>query len=87
MPNQVTQLQEQVARLQSDLNALNAEFYKNNFTSNQDFSKYCSFNGRLKVPHFTATPAVGVVGEIIEVGGVLYVCSAANTWTKVGTQS
>lgn len=74
-------------RLWADFKALSEEFYRNNFSARQDFVKYSNFTTRLKVPHYSATPSTGEVGEIIEVGGKLYVCSAANTWTIVGTQS
>ena len=87
MNDPLKQLQDSVKQLQSDLQALNAEYYNGNFSNTQDFNKTCNFNARLKVPIFTATPATGVIGELICVSGILYVCSAANTWTKVGVQS
>lgn len=85
--NDLKQLQDQIAKLQSDLQSLSSEYHNGNFSGSQDFNKYASFNARLKVPVFTADPATGVVGEIICVGGKLKVCSAANVFTIVGTQS
>lgn len=79
--------QEQIDALRRDLNQLKAEFYKNNFASSQDFNKYCRFNSTLKVPHYSSAPATSNVGEIIEVGGKLYISTAVDTWTVVGTQS
>lgn len=87
MDNQVKQLQDQVAKLQQDLRAINDEFYKNNFTARQDFNKASSFTTRLKVPHYASAPTTAEVGEIIEVSGKLYICSSANTFSLVGTQT
>lgn len=81
------EIQKQLNQLRKDFDALNEEFYRNNFSAQQDFNKKSNFVTRLKVPHYASTPATGEVGEVIEVGGKLYVCSAANTWTIVGTQS
>lgn len=83
MPND---LQLQINRLQAQLELLSAEYHLNNFASSQDVNKYTRYNTRLKVPHYATAPAICEVGEIIEVGGKLKVCSAANTYTTVGTQ-
>lgn len=84
MPND---LQLQVNELKRQLEALSGEYYSNNFTGSQDFQKYSRFNTRLQVPTLAATPATCEVGEVCCVSGKLRVCSAANTWTIVGTQS
>lgn len=84
MPNDT---QTQINKLAKDLADLTEEFYRNNFSSSQDFQKYSRFNTRLKVPHYASTPAKCEVGEICEVSGKLRICSAANTWTIVGTQT
>jgi hypothetical protein len=84
MPNDI---QNQIIELKKELDALTAEYYTNNFTGSQDFNKYSRFNTRLKVPSYASLPAVCEVGEICESGGKLRICSAANTWTIVGTQS
>lgn len=76
-------LQEQIDVLRADLEALNQEVYRNNFSSHQDFNKTSNFTTRLKIPHYDTVPIVGEVGEIIEVGGVLLICSSANTFTVV----
>ena len=78
---------EEIKKLQADIKALNDEFYSNNFISNQDFNKYVRFNTRLKVPHYDSLPNTCEVGEIAESAGKFRICSAANTWTIVGTQS
>lgn len=75
--------QTQIDVLRADLDALNNEFYLNNFSSHQDFNKTSNFTTRLKIPHYDTVPIVGEVGEIIEVGGVLLICSSANTFTVV----
>ena len=80
-------LQEQVDQLRRDLFDLNAEVYANNFTASQDFNKYSTFTSRLRVPNLAATPTTCEVGEVCCVSGKLRVCSAANTWTIVGTQT
>lgn len=86
MNPQIQELTEKVNKLQADFNELSSNFYKNNFTSHQDFTKSCNFATKLKVPSYTTLPTCEV-GEICESSGVLYVCSATNTWTVVGTQS
>ena len=80
-------LQNRIDKLEQDLVALNQEVYSNNFSAYQDFNKSSNFTTRLKVPHYNTLPMTGEVGEILEVGGILYVCSATNTFTKVGTQT
>lgn len=75
--------QEQVDALRADLTALTQEVYRNNFSSHQDFNKTSNFTTRLKIPHYEIPPLVGEVGEIIEVGGALYICSSPNTFTIV----
>jgi hypothetical protein len=79
--------QNQIAELQKQIDALRAEVYSNNFKTSQDFNKASRFNTVLKVPRYGSDPATCEVGEIIEVGGKLKICSAANTWTIVGTQT
>lgn len=77
----------EIEKLKKDLQDLTDEFYRNNFSAQQDFYKYSNFKTRLKVPSYSSDPATGVVGEIIEVGGKLKICSATNVFTIVGTQS
>jgi hypothetical protein len=84
MPND---LQAQIDKLKRDLDALVSEVYANNFSSSQDFNKFSRFNTRIQVPTLATTPATCEVGELCVVAGKLRVCSAANTWTIVGTQS
>jgi len=77
----------EIQKIKDDLQALTNEFYRNNFSARQDFYKFSDFKTGLKVPNYSATPATGEVGELIQVSGKLYVCSAANTWTVAGSQS
>jgi hypothetical protein len=83
----IQDLERQVQRLQTELASLSQAYYKNNFTSTQVFNKASNFSSRLKVPHYDSLPATAEVGEIIEVSGKLYICSSANTFSLVGTQS
>lgn len=82
-----TNLQNQIAQLEKDLKSLTDEYYRNNFTARQDFNKSSNFTTRLKVPHYGTLPTTCEVGEIAESSGKLNICSVANTWTVVGTQS
>ena len=82
-----TQLQSQVNNLQAQVDQLSGQVNLNNFSSSQDFQKYSRFNTRFKVPHYAATPSTCDVGEIVEVGGKFYGCSATDTWVVLGTQS
>lgn len=78
MPNEQ---QNRIAELEKKLQALNDEFYRNNFSANQDFNKMSRFNSRLKIPVVTALPATCEIGELCSYTAKLYHCSAANTWT------
>lgn len=82
---------EEFDKLTRDLKDLNDEFYLNNFTASKDYNKYSRFNVRMKVPHYAANPTIGDVGDIVEVGGKLKICTVASltapTFTIVGTQS
>lgn len=75
--------EEKLQILQDQVNALSQEVYKNNFSGHQDFNKSSNFTTKLKIPHYDLPPVVGEVGEIIEVGGVLYICSSQNSFTVV----
>lgn len=76
-------------QLRQRLEALEGDFYRNNFTTSQDFPKYSRFKTRLKVPTLASAPATCEIGEVYVNSGTgkLYVCSAVNTWTIAGTQS
>lgn len=85
--SQIEQLNKRIIDLQNQLTNLQSEFYRNNFSGRQDFTKASSFTTRLKVPNYTIAPSVAEVGEIIEIGGKLYICSTSNSFTLVGTQT
>lgn len=74
---------EKIIALATELEALKKEVYRNNFSSSQDFNKFIRCNTRLKIPHYDQIPPVGEIGELIEVGGVLYICSSSNVFTLV----
>ena len=73
----------QIQMLKQQVEALQAEFYKNNFSGSQDFNKYVRFNSRVKLPVYASSPAKCELGEVYVNSGncKLYVCSSANTWT------
>lgn len=83
---QIQEIRDQMKNLQTSFDEMSQNFYKNNFTSHQDFTKSSTFTSSLKVPSYTTLPTCQV-GEICESSGKLYICSATNTWTVVGTQS
>ena len=78
---------EELELIKQRLEALEDTVHLNNFNSSQDFNKYSRFNTRLKVPSYATEPSKCEVGEIVEVSGVLKVCSAKDTWTTVGAQT
>lgn len=86
MPNNI---QNRIQKLEQELASLRDTYYSNNFNASQDFNKYSRFNNRLRVPALDSAPPTCEIGELyVNAGnGKLYVCSAANTWTIVGTQS
>jgi hypothetical protein len=45
------------------------------------------FYGVIHLPVLTAVPTKGSIGDMVFVGTKLYVCTAANTFTVVGTQT
>lgn len=75
--------EEQLQILRNDIATLTSEVYRNNFSSHQDFNKMSNFTTRLKVPHYDALPPIGEVGEILEAGGALWICSSPNVFTLV----
>ena len=79
----------QIEMLKQQVESLQAEFYRGNFSSSQDFYKKVRTNTALRVPVYATAPAKCEVGELYVNSGTgkLYVASAANTWSLVGTQS
>lgn len=90
MNNETQNILEQITLLKNELNELKGAFYKNNFSSSQVFTKDCNFSTKLKVPSYSTLPPCepGEIGSVTA-GGVtkLYICSATDTWTIVGTQT
>lgn len=85
---QIQTLTDQINKLRGDLGDLTAQVNKNSFSSSQIFIKDVSFLSRLQVPVFSSAPTVSQVGDLICVGGKLYVCTVANTtFTLVGSQT
>lgn len=89
---QLMEFQAQLTKLKSEFDNLSQQFFKNNFSNSQTFTKDAIFSTRLKVPNYSNAPSVGEVGDLIEVGGVLYICTTAGTvaspatFTVVGSQ-
>ncbi len=86
----ILDLQDKVAKLEADLADLSGAFYKNNFTSSQSFNKDVVFNSRLRVPVFDSAPTIAEIGDLISVGGQLFICttpSPSTVFTLVGSQS
>ena len=79
--------QQQIDQLKRQLQDLSNEVYQNNFSARKDYIKYSNFITMLKVPSYSSLPATCEIGELVESGGKLKICSAANTWTTVGTQT
>ena len=84
----ITELEERLVKIQSQLDDLSGNFYRNNFTSSQVFNKDCIFTSRLKVPSYDSAPTVGEVGDLIEVAAELYICTSTGpvVFTLVGSQ-
>ena len=79
MPDNNTQLQ----MLKQQVEALQAELYRGNFSGSQDFNKKVRMNTALRLPVYASAPAKCEQGEayVNSGNGKLYVCSSANTWT------
>ena len=75
--------------LKREFDALKGAFYKNNFQTSQDFTKKSKFTSVLIVPTLATAPSTCAQGSLYCNSGTgkLYICSATNTWTIVGTQS
>ena len=90
---QILDLQAQVQKLQSSLNDLSSQFYKNNFSSSQTFNKDCTFSSRLQVPVYSSAPQTGEIGDILSISSKLYICTTSGNsgspavFTLVGSQS
>ena len=87
MPDKTQQMQDEILMLKRELESLKSSFFTNNFTTSQDFNKYCRFNTTLKVPSYDSAPTSAEVGEIIEVAGKLYICETTDNFVLVGTQT
>lgn len=85
MPDNNTQIE----MLKQQVESLQAELYRGNFIGSQDFTKYVRFNSRLRLPVYATPPSKCDLGEVYVNSGTgkAYVCSAANTWSLIGTQS
>ena len=79
----------EIGVVKRDIKALKGAFYKNNFPTSQKFTKASEFTNTLKLPVYATAPPVCVQGEVYVNSGTgkLYVCSASNTWSLVGTQT
>lgn len=85
MPDNNTQLQ----MLRQEVESLKAELYRGNFTGSQDFTKKVRMNTAFRLPVYASAPSKCEQGEVYVNSGTgkAYVCSAANTWALIETQS
>lgn len=85
MPDNNTQMQ----MLKQEVEALKAELYKGNFSGSQDNGKFVRFTNKIRMPVYANAPSKCEQGEIYVNSGTgkVYVCSAANTWSLIGTQA
>ncbi len=82
-------LQQQINALKAQIETLAGDYYANNFSASQDFAKFSRFKTRLRLPIYATAPTKCELGEVYVNSGTgkAYVCSAANTWSLIGTQS
>lgn len=85
-PESNQKLAREVESLTRTVEELRQIVQKNNFSALQVFDKTVQFNNKIKVFNKTANLASCQTGELSVVGGKLYICSATDTWTIVGTQ-
>lgn len=84
MPDNNTQIQ----MLKQQVESLQAELYRGNFSGSQDNSKYVRFINKVRLPVYGTAPAKCEQGEVYVNSGTgkVYVCSATNTWSLIGGQ-
>lgn len=89
IPHSMPDNKAQIEMLKQQIEAMRSEFYLNNFSGSQDFNKKVRMNTTLRLPVYGTAPVKCEQGEVYVNSGTgkAYVCSAANTWTIVGTQS
>lgn len=80
-------MQEEIQKLQQQINELNERIDTDNFSKLKVEMKDVYFEKKVRLFNKSANLAVCQTGELSVVGGKLYICSAANTWTVVGTQT
>jgi hypothetical protein len=87
---EIQNLRDEIKALKTAFDEVSGQFYKNNFTSHQDFTKSCTFSSKLKIPVYTTLPTCEA-GEIIAYSTLgtykLMLATDVDTWTVVGTQS
>jgi hypothetical protein len=87
MIEETDKLRQEIESLKNALQALSDEFHRANFSSRQDFTKMIDVKYRFKVPHYDSVPPFGETGELMEIGGKLYICNSTNNFSKVGLQT
>ena len=89
----ILELEQTIFKMNEELNSLSSQFYKNNFSASQVFNKDSTFTSRMRAPVFDSAPSVAEIGDLMVVGGILYICTTASVsgagaiFTVVGTQS
>lgn len=78
---------EKLQSLQSQVDNLSKELYRNNFSGRQDFNKIVQFNTKLIIPKYGSLPVVCDENELVAINGILYLGLSNNRWSLVGNQS
>jgi len=87
MNEEIAKLKQQISVLKQEIEELRQVSTKNNFSGLQVFDKAVQFNNKIKVLNKAANLAKCQTGELSVVAGKLYICSATDTWSLVGTQT
>jgi hypothetical protein len=80
--DKITKIEQQINAISRQLEEMNKDVFSALYIER----KYADFRNRLKVPNYGSTPSTCKTGELCEVGGKLYICSAVDTWSLVGSQ-
>jgi len=80
-------MEDPIQQLNNRVSELESVFNKNSFSNREIHPMFDDFQGQLKVPSFSTTPpnSAGEIGQIRCVNGVLYICSAVDTWMPLLT--
>jgi hypothetical protein len=80
-------MNDELKQIRMDILELKNAINRNNFVGHQEFAKYSDFTDRIKMPIYTTLPTKCRAGELVVVGGKLYVGVTTDTWGLVGGQT